>query len=194
MLTLFQCILGACLVCVAGVCVQWATCLAQNYLRARQMGLPIKIIPIDHMNPLWAVLDRKIVPLVKLLPFGLGNNSFTRYNFRGFELEDKTRSHDEMGDAFILVSPRYVWVYINDPESVMDCLRRKADFKHPIFMTEMLGIFGSNLSIVSELNLISCFASHPSPGPLTVWIRRLRTRNGSYTAGLLLAASTTRII
>ncbi|KAH8658139.1 cytochrome P450 [Xylariales sp. PMI_506] len=145
-------ILWAWLVLAGGTTLYWGACLFRNYTKARRIGasvgVPTRIIPIDHMNPLWAVLDRKIVPIVKKLPFGLGDNSFTRYNWRGFEREDKTRSHDEMGDAFIMVSPSYIWLYVNDPDTVMDCLRRKNDFKHPIMMTAMLGIFGTNLSVV----------------------------------------------
>lgn len=154
MASLLSKLLWTWLLLAGGGILYWAACLLRNYAKARKIGLPIKVIPIDHMNPLWTVLDRKIVPLVKRLPFGLGDNSFTRYNWRGFEREDKMRSHNEMGDAFIIVTPRFLWLYVNDPDTVMDCLRRKSDFKHPIMMTEMLGIFGTNLSVVSETNKI----------------------------------------
>ncbi|KAH8882995.1 cytochrome P450 [Thozetella sp. PMI_491] len=143
-------VLFAWLLVISGGTLYWTVCLLRNYIKARKIGLPIKVIPFDHMNPLWVVLDRKIIPTVKRLPFGLGDNSFTRYNWRGFEREDKTRSHDEMGDAFIMVTPGYLWVYINDPDTVTDCLRRKSDFKHPVMMTEMLNIFGPNLSAVED--------------------------------------------
>lgn len=144
---LFSFWLWACLLAGGGA-LYWAACLLQNYRRAREIGLPIKVIPFDHLNPLWAVLDRKIVPIVRRLPFGLGDNSFTRFNWRGFDRVEGTRSHDEMGDAFTIVTPAYLWVYINDPDTVLDCLRRKSDFKHPVMMTEMLAIFGRNLSVV----------------------------------------------
>lgn len=31
-----------------------------------------------------------------------------------------------MGDAFTIVTPAYLLVYINDPDTVLDCPRRKS--------------------------------------------------------------------
>ncbi|KAL9060602.1 MAG: hypothetical protein Q9162_000553 [Coniocarpon cinnabarinum] len=56
-------------------------------------------------SPIWMLFDKLAVGLVERLPFGLGRNSFTRYNWRGWEFKDKHRSHVELGDAFVIVTP-----------------------------------------------------------------------------------------
>lgn len=85
--------------------------LARNYLVARRTGLPIRVIPIDHTNPLWLAVDRKVLSYVRRLPGFLGDNSFTRYNFRAWEMYDRLRPHQEMGDAFVIVTPSRIWFY-----------------------------------------------------------------------------------
>jgi hypothetical protein len=107
--------------------------LLRNYLEARAIGIPVRVIPISPMNPFWVLLDRKILYYVRLLPFS--KNSFTRYNWRGWEIEDRYQSHQEMGDIWVLVTPFKNWIYINDPETLMSIYRRPADFPHPAFIT-----------------------------------------------------------
>jgi hypothetical protein len=85
--------------------------LARNYLVARRIGLPVRVIPIDHTNPLWLAVDRKVLSYVRRLPGFLGDNSFTRYNFRAWEMYDRLRPHQEMGDAFVIVTPARIWFY-----------------------------------------------------------------------------------
>lgn len=126
-----------------------AALLLRNYQAARHTGLPIRVIPIDHTNALWTLLDRKILYFVRKLPGVLGNNSFTRYNFRTWELYDRYRSHHEMGDAYILVTPGRNWVYVGNPDLIMEVFRRRTDFPQCIELTEILDVFGKNLGTVS---------------------------------------------
>jgi hypothetical protein len=128
-------ILGGTLLLIAGTVLQSGFLLLRNYIVARKIGVPIRIILFDHVNPLWLVLDRRVLSLVKRLPFGLGNNSFTRYNYRGWEVPDRYYSHHEMGDAYILVSSRNIWLYIADPEAVMDLWRRGKEFPRDVSVT-----------------------------------------------------------
>lgn len=118
-------ILGICLLCAFSSIIYSAFCLWRNYLAARKIGVPIRIILIDHVNPLWLLADRRVLDLVRLLPGRLGNNSFTRYNFRGWEVGDRYFSHHELGDAYILVSPRNTWLYLSDPRAVEEYWHRK---------------------------------------------------------------------
>ncbi|XXH03924.1 hypothetical protein Hte_010332 [Hypoxylon texense] len=83
---------------IAWIVYSWV-CLLLNYLKARKVGVPIRIILISHGNPFWILVDRKVVSFFKKLPFGNGN--FTRYNWRGWEVEDRYRSHLEMGDVYM---------------------------------------------------------------------------------------------
>jgi len=113
-----------------------------NYLSARKTGIPLRVIPISHENPLWMLVDKNIfIPLFSRLPFGPG--SFTRYNWRGWEFEDKFKSHLEMGDVFMLVTPGRNWLYLCNAESLVDVFQRRAGFPRP------LELFGMNSAEVS---------------------------------------------
>ena len=94
----FVCVVSA----MAWVLYSWY-CLFINYLAARKIGVPIAIIPINHENPLWIIVDKILNPLFERLPFGSGN--FTTYNWRGWEFQDKKKSHLELGDVFAVVTP-----------------------------------------------------------------------------------------
>ena len=124
---------------VLSVAMVWsvysAFCLLRNYLIARKIGLPTRVIPISHTNPLWMLVDRKILNLVKRLPFG--DNNFTRYNYRAWEIDDRCQSHHELGDAFVLVTPGRNWLYISNPDTLMEVFRRRVDFPRCIELTGM---------------------------------------------------------
>lgn len=138
-------------------------CLLKNYLIARNIGIPIVVIPISHENPLWMIVDKKFfIPLFQRLPFGSG--TFTRYNWRGWEFADKNKSHLEMGDVFVVVTPGRNWLYLCNAEALVDVFQRRADFPRPLelfgmsylskgqlllILIEMVNIFGLNLSTVS---------------------------------------------
>lgn len=109
--------------------------LWRNYVSARKVGVPIRFIPISPLNPLWALIDRSVLSYLRSLPFC--NNSFTRYNWRGWEVKDRWRSHELMGDIWILVTPFKNWIYINDPETLINVLKRGNDFPRPVFINGM---------------------------------------------------------
>lgn len=50
-------------------------------------------------------------------------NNLTSFNYRGWHEHDRTRSHDEMGVAFVLVTPSHNWLYIADPDVLMNMYR-----------------------------------------------------------------------
>ncbi|KAF2177971.1 cytochrome P450 [Zopfia rhizophila CBS 207.26] len=117
-------------------------CLYINYLQACEMGIPIRIIPIDHLNKMWLLVDKQIVSLVRRLPGVLGKNNLTRFNYRGWHEHDRMRAHDEMGDAFVLVTPSHNWLYIADPDALISMYRRGKDFPRWVEITKMLDVFG----------------------------------------------------
>ncbi|OTB18118.1 hypothetical protein K445DRAFT_308759 [Daldinia sp. EC12] len=117
-------------------------CLYCNYVEATKMGVPIRIIPIDHLNKLWLLMDKQVISVVRRLPGVLGKNNFTRFNYRGWHEHDRTRAHDEMGEAFILVTPCHNWLYVADPVALMDMYRRGKDFPRWVEITKMLDVFG----------------------------------------------------
>lgn len=138
-------------------------CLYRNYQVARTLGVPIRIIPIDHLNKLWLLVDKHVVSLVRRLPGRLGNNSFTRYNYRGWHEDDGLRSHDEMGDAWVLVTPCRNWLYLADPEALMNMYRRGKDFPRWVEITSksipqsnIFSRFSSPfLQVVSDISLLT---------------------------------------
>lgn len=127
--------LAALLLLVLASILHYAFCLCRNYLAARKIGVPIRIILIDHVNPLWLVVDRRVLTLLKRLPGWLGDNSFTRYNYRGWEVPDRYFSHRELGEAYILVSSKKVWLYVSDPDAVIDVFRRSKEFDRETSVT-----------------------------------------------------------
>ncbi|KAK7908714.1 hypothetical protein PG985_016017 [Apiospora marii] len=121
--------------------------LLRNYLVARKLGIPLRLLPISHGNPFWMIVDRKVVTFLRKLPL-LGNDNFTRYNWRGWEVREKCRSHLEMGPVWMHVTPGRNWLYICDPETLVDIFRRRTDFPRPLELFAILDVFGDNLATV----------------------------------------------
>lgn len=122
-------------------------CLFRNYLIARKVGIPVRVIPINPENPLWMVVDKKIfIPIFEKLPFGSG--SFTRFNWRGWEFSDKYRAHEEMGDVFMIATPGRNWIHLCNPEALAEVLRKEKDFPRPMEIFAMTKVFGDNLTTV----------------------------------------------
>lgn len=108
--------------------------LASNYATAQKVGVQLIVLPISPLNPIWMLVDKFFIPILKLLPFGSGN--FTRYQRLGWEFEDRSKTHEELGDAYMAVTPGKNWLYICDHEAISDLLLRRNEFKRPL---EILG-------------------------------------------------------
>lgn len=133
---------------IASYTLYSAIYLLRNYIAARTIGVPVRIIAVDHINPLWYLIHQRVVALIRRLPFGLANNNITKYNFLGFEIPLRWQAHEEMGDAFILCSPARNWLHSGNPEVLTTMLRRSNDFPHDSELTAMLDVFGPNISTV----------------------------------------------
>lgn len=118
-------------------------CLLRNYLAARKIGVPVRIIPVDHINPIWYLFGQQVVSLLKRVGF---DNNITRYNYLGFEIPLRWKAHQELGDAYILCSPAKNWLYLGDPDVINTMMRRGSDFPHDSELTAMLDVFGPNIS------------------------------------------------
>ncbi|KAL9117084.1 MAG: hypothetical protein Q9187_006381, partial [Circinaria calcarea] len=108
--------------------------LFANYQSARQIGLPILISPIFSLNPFWILLHRctPILPVLKSLPFNLAK--WARCNYIGWQFDEKYALHKELGDAFLLVSPRNVELMVADPDAVNMILGRRKEYIKPAMM------------------------------------------------------------
>lgn len=103
--------------------------LLVNYTAARKTGLPLIVLPFDCGNPLWLIIDRKVAQLVRRIPFGPG--TFTRFNWRGWEIWDRYRAHQQLGDAIFFVTPGKNYLQLCDAEAVSEIFQRRGDFPRP---------------------------------------------------------------
>ena len=139
--------------------------LLVNYNAARKTGLPLIVLPFDCGNPLWLIIDRKVVQFIRRIP--LCSGTFTRFNWRGWEIWDRYRAHEQLGDAIFFVTPGKNYLQLCDAEAVSEIFQRRADFLRPPESTgkvpahtqledipnglvEMLNIFGPNVGTVSN--------------------------------------------
>jgi hypothetical protein len=76
--------------------------LALNYYQIKKEGLPIIILPINCGSPLWMSIDTTILALFERLPLRIEN--FMSFNWRGWEIKDRYKAHQELGDVFVFVT------------------------------------------------------------------------------------------
>lgn len=122
-------------------------CLLINYGRASRLGVPTICVLISPDNPLWIALQTSFSSLLRHIP--LEYLSLTKYCRLGWEFHDRYRTHQRLGDAWVLVTPNRNWLHIAQAEAANDVLRRNHEFVHPCWMTEPLNVFGPNISTVT---------------------------------------------
>ena len=110
--------------------VLW-TCIALevNYRRAKSMGIPLIRIPVDFLNIPWQVVEHQIWAITDFLRLPLPRCA--RYMRRGWHFADKSKTHQELGPLYALVTPRDIYVGICDAEAVNQVLSRRQDFPRP---------------------------------------------------------------
>ncbi|MCJ1388203.1 hypothetical protein MMC18_001048 [Xylographa bjoerkii] len=133
---------------LASVWVSWLTWTAlnlwKNYQSARHSGLRIIISPVSPLNPFWIIFQKGIGPLVRSLPLGLGRSA--RYNYIGWQFVDKYAVHQELGDAFMLVTPSANELVLADPDAINAVQTRRKDFIKPALLYEQMNVFGRNVN------------------------------------------------
>lgn len=103
-----------------------------NYSKASKLGLPLVVTPITPDNPLWIALQTAFGNVLHYFPFD--TFSFTRHCRLGWEFHDRFKTHNRLGDAWILVTPAKNWLYIANAAAVVDMLGRGKDFTRPVWM------------------------------------------------------------
>ena len=120
-------------------------CLAVNYYHARKTGLPLVFLPIDSGNPLWMAIDTRILPFFRYLPWGFKN--FIRFNWRGWEIQDRYKAHLELGDAFVFVTSGKNWLQLCNAEAIADIFARKGTpYSHTNIRFFWLGFWWKDIS------------------------------------------------
>lgn len=110
-------------------------CLIRNYRAAQTMNIPIIIILASGDNPVWILLSKPILALLRAL---FGEIDIVKYGMPGFQSKDNYKMHEKLGDAVIHVSPGHNWLYVCNPEAVNDIFKRKNDFDRP---PDLLGMY-----------------------------------------------------
>lgn len=125
-----------------------ALSLAANYSAARKTGLPLVISPISKLNPIWLVLQRRLVPLMRRhLPPAL--TSWTRHNVLSWFFDDKYLLFSELGSrSWLHVTPRELEFHCADPAVNAQVFGRRADFDKPTDVLHLVDIYGPNISSV----------------------------------------------
>ena len=107
-------------------------CLLQNYRRASRLELPMVLIPVSPTNTLWIALQTTFSSLFQWIPFD--STSFTRHCRLGWEFHDRYETHQRLGDAWLLVTPHYNWLYVAEAEAATEIFSRNKDFGRPVWM------------------------------------------------------------
>jgi hypothetical protein len=121
--------------------------LFRNYLDARKVGLPIIVNPIDVMNPVWLLTQKRLMPIVKSLPFGLGD--WVVYSGFGSVFSNRYRLHAKHGAAYLVVTPKEINLFIDDAEVVEDILSKRKDFIKAEETGKALNLFGTNVVTIN---------------------------------------------
>jgi len=129
----------------------WTTwsCVAlyRNYKLARMINLPIILEPVSSLNIPWLIFNQllKLHPLLSKFRDRFIRR-YMRFSYMGWQFDLGWRVHEEIGPAFVLVSPGMVQVVVADTAAACDILARRKDFIKPAMLYEGLKVFGPNLN------------------------------------------------
>ncbi|RDW68480.1 hypothetical protein BP5796_09137 [Coleophoma crateriformis] len=123
----------------------------KNYKAAQEIGFPMLASPIDKLNRFWLLTKDFLTPLLRRLPFGLGE--FSQRAYMGWNFPDFYKTHARLkSDAFTIVTPGELEVYIADPESAEDILKRaQTDFVKSPALYDILNFLGQNVNTTNGM-------------------------------------------
>lgn len=144
--------------------------LLANYRRAPALHGPLVLALISPDNPIWIALQTALPCVFRHIPFQ--SISFLRYSRLGWEFHDRYKTHQRLGDAWVLVTPDRNWLYVAQAEAACEIFARGRDFGRPVFMlgewpkgsghstctpwltrgAASLNVFGPNVSTVRKIS------------------------------------------
>jgi cytochrome P450 len=153
----------------------WA--LFRNYLVAHKIGMPILVTPASWHDPWWNIISPLLYPL-RTMPFC----AWIGYATAGWPLHDKYETHQRLGPAFVVVSPRAIDVYVADPGACIEILSSWSVFIKPPKLFRFFNIFGKNVMTVNGDNWqrhrkLAAYGFKESISR-TVWFESLRQSSG----------------
>ncbi|KAH7379437.1 cytochrome P450 monooxygenase-like protein [Phaeosphaeria sp. MPI-PUGE-AT-0046c] len=132
-----------------GLLLLWSIrSLQANMAKAKQTGLPILVRWVTPTNPLWLLFGSTITLRSRALR--LSSRHFARFHTYGWEANERHIVHQELGSAFMLVSPGGNWLCVSDPSVFAEVLHRRVDFRRNMEQFGVLNVYGKNLSTTDD--------------------------------------------
>jgi cytochrome P450 len=122
--------------------------IQRNKAIAAKIGFPILVKWISPVNPFWMITGSSIVIMCRKLHLGTAN--FRRMYFFGWEGNERSRIHEEIGNVFTLVTPAGNWLCVSDAEAIDDVVRRPKEFRRNMEQMAVLNVYGKNLSTTDD--------------------------------------------
>ena len=115
-----------------GWCLYNFLLLARNYRQALQLKVPLIWTIVSPDNPIWIALQTAFPGFFGRLPF----NTFTatKHCRLGWEFHDRYKTHQRLGDIWMLVTPYRCWLYVGEAQAAYSIFSRGRDFGRPIWM------------------------------------------------------------
>ncbi len=130
------------------LCIWSILSLQANKAKAATTGLPLLIRYVSPTNPLWMIFGSSIVK--KCNSLGICTESFQRFYRFGWEANERHIVHQELGAAYMLVTPGGNWLCVSDASIFADVLHRRTDFRRNMEQFAVLNVYGKNLSTTDD--------------------------------------------
>jgi cytochrome P450 len=125
-----------------------ALSLQANKAKAETTGLPLMVRWVTPTNPFWMMVGSSFV--LKCRALGIGTKYFHRFYIFGWEANERHVVHQELGPAFMLVSPGGNWLCVSDASIFTDVIHRRTDFRRNMEQFAVLNVYGKNLSTTDD--------------------------------------------
>lgn len=106
--------------------------LFTNYQKASELHVPLVFAPISPDNPMWIAIQTAFPFVFQYVPFQ--SIPWIRYCRLGWEFHDRYKTHERLGDAWMLVTPHRIWLYVAQNKAAVDIFSRSRDFGRPVWM------------------------------------------------------------
>jgi cytochrome P450 len=125
-----------------------AQSLQANKAKARTTGLPILVRWISPTNPFWMMIGSTVTLRCRAL--GIGTKHFRRFYIFGWEANERHVIHQELGPAFMVVSPGGNWLCVSDATIFTEVLQRRTDFRRNMEQFAVVNVYGKNLTTTDD--------------------------------------------
>lgn len=122
--------------------------IKRNEAVAESVGFPILVKWISPINPFWMITGSTIVKTCRRLHIGTAN--FKRMYFFGWEGNERSRIHEELGSVFMVVTPGGNWLCVSDANAINEIVRRPKDFPRNMEQMAVLNVYGKNISTTDD--------------------------------------------